>query len=105
MERSRALFFSFSEREATHNRQLAPHRGSHRSTGSWKIGAMQCPRTRPLVVLLGWLTACAFDPSGTSGDTSDASPRDAAPDARQFTAVHLLLSEVKSGPDLLEFIE
>ena len=57
------------------------------------------------MVLLGGLTACAFDPSGTSTATPDASPPDAAPDARQFTAVHLLISEVKSGPDSLEFIE
>ena len=57
------------------------------------------------MVLLGGLTACAFEPTGTSGAPPDASPPDAAPDARQFTAVHLLLSEVKSGPDSLEFIE
>lgn len=56
------------------------------------------------MVLLGGLTACAFDPGGTSG-SPDASHPDATPDAQQLTAVHLLLSEVKSGPDLLEFIE
>jgi hypothetical protein len=67
---------------------------------------MACPPLKAEVVLFGALSACSFDPSGTSAGPTDAAPADGAPDAqRQVLPVHLLLTEVKSAPDALEFIE
>lgn len=52
--------------------------------------------------------ACSFDSAGASrgdGGASDASFDGGTPDATVTRGAHLLLTEVKSGPDTLEFIE
>jgi uncharacterized protein len=50
--------------------------------------------------------ACSFDARGPSGSDAGGGAIDAAaPDAARPPSVHLLLTEVKAGPDSLEFIE
>ena len=64
------------------------------------------------LALLGFAViavACDFDPAGSSG-RDDAAPFDGgidapSPDAGLRSGSHLLLTEVKTGPDTLEFIE
>jgi hypothetical protein len=65
-------------------------------------------RGRALLGLALLAAACSFDQAAGSGP-GDAGATDAAvdapPDAPVTRGAHLLLSEVKSGPDTLEFVE
>ena len=67
---------------------------------------------RGLAVVIGSATlagGCRFDPSGVSGTDGGAqldAANDGAPlDATVTRGAHVLLTEIKTGPDTLEFIE
>ncbi len=56
-----------------------------------------------LVVLAALAGACSFDSSAVSG--GDGGVDAGSPDATVTRGAHVLLTEVKTGPDTLEFIE
>lgn len=61
---------------------------------------------RALLGVVALSAACSFDAGGPSGSDGGGGVIDAAaPDAARLRFVHLLLTEVKAGPDPLEFIE
>ncbi|HEU5041818.1 MAG TPA: lamin tail domain-containing protein [Gemmatimonadales bacterium] len=66
---------------------------------------MRRPGVMPLV--LCGLAACTFEPAGGAGNLLDAAHADGRADADSEPdgPAHLLLSEIKSGPNDLEFIE
>ena len=63
---------------------------------------------RALIGVTALVAACSFDSGGPGGggaiDGGDG-VTDASPDAAVARAVHVLVTEVKTGPDDLEFIE
>jgi hypothetical protein len=79
-------------------------RGKTRHDGERMAG-----RGLALVVFTALAAACSFDSSGLAGGdggaASDAMADAAPPDAVVTRGEHVLLTEIKTGPDTLEFIE